>query len=117
VLGSGTSSGGDLASQWEKDLETGLDPNRTLHNEFLRAVYEWGLIGLALALALILLLIRNAWQMAVRQGFVPGFAALALTPTVLLLLITGNPLAGPGSAAGVGLLLILSSGSSQRPPA
>jgi hypothetical protein len=112
LVGSGTSSGGDLASQWEKDLETGLDPNRTIHNEFLRALYEWGLIGLALVVTLLVLLIRRAWQLAVQAGFVPAFAILALIPMVLLLLAVGNPLAGPGSAAGVGLLLILTYGLS-----
>jgi hypothetical protein len=116
LVGSGTSSGGDLASQWEKDLETGLDPNRTVHNELLRALYEWGLIGLAIAVALIGLLIKGAWRDAVRGGLTPAFAILALIPTALALLITGNPLAGPGSAAGVGLLLILTYGLSRRTP-
>jgi O-antigen ligase len=114
LVGSGTSSGGDLASQWEKDMETGLDPNRTVHNEFLRTLYEWGLIGLALAVTLVVLLIRRAWQLAVQQRLLAGFAVLAIAPTILLFLITGNPLAGPGSAAGVGVLMILTYGLSDR---
>jgi O-antigen ligase/polysaccharide polymerase Wzy-like membrane protein len=116
LVGSGTSSGGDLASQWEKDLETGLDPNRTIHNEILRTIYEWGLIGLGMAVLLIGLLIKGAWRSAVREGSTPAFAILALIPTVLALLITANPLAGPGSAAGVGLLLILTYGLSMTIP-
>jgi hypothetical protein len=116
LFGSGTSSGGDLASQWEKDLETGLDPNRTVHNELLRAVYEWGLIGLTMAMALLGLLIWESWRGAIREGLTPAFAILALIPTILALLLTGNPLAGPGSAAGVGLLLILTYGLSRRTP-
>jgi hypothetical protein len=110
LIGSGTSSGGEVASKWEVELDAGLDANRVIHDEFLRALYEWGLIGIGVALALVGWLIRWAWRAAVSYGSVPAFSVLAVVPMILLLLLTANPLAGPGSAEGVGVLLIMAYG-------
>src|SRR5258706_4870500 len=48
--GSGTSSGATLVTETGIFLESEVDPNRALHDEFLRSVYEWGVPGLVLLL-------------------------------------------------------------------
>ena len=55
LLGHGTSSGGNVVMRvfprsYKADT---LDPNRVLHNEWLRALYEWGVGGLCLVIAVL----------------------------------------------------------------
>lgn len=119
TFGSGTSSGAEVAFAWQREYvgyTQGVDPNRTIHDEFLRATYEWGLIGLALGLALTVHVLKALWDRAIRWKSLAGFAALAILPGVFLALLVGNPLAGPGYAQGIGYLLVLSYGFSAVPP-
>ena len=46
LVGSGTSSGADVVLEAGLYQEQNVDPNRSLHDEFLRSLYEWGLPGL-----------------------------------------------------------------------
>jgi hypothetical protein len=115
VLGTGTSSGGAAASASQRNYDqytVGVDPNRTIHDEFLRATYEWGLIGLGLALALCVCAGRACWRRGVKEQSLAGFAALAILPAIFLALLVENPLAGPASAEGLGYLLVLCYGLS-----
>lgn len=110
TFGSGTSSGGKVAFAWQKNYNgytQGVDPNRTIHDEFLRATYEWGLIGLVLGLALLAHAALALRDRAFRKRSLAGFAGLAILPCVLLAALVENPLAGPGSAEGIGFLLVL----------
>lgn len=109
AIGSGTSSAGELAMGGQKTA-VGLDPNRTINDEFLRAEYEWGFIGLGLGLALLFYAVRGLWRRVFRLRSLAAFAALAIIPGILLALLVENPLARPGGADGLGYLLVLSYG-------
>ena len=85
----------------------GIDANRVLHSEFLRALYEWGILGLGLLLAFLI---------TTTAGFVKkitadrGGAALAFAgalPSIVMGLAIENILAGAASAGGVGILLAM----------
>jgi hypothetical protein len=120
TFGSGTSSGAEvamadpLASLQDDDLEDmdTLDPNRAIHDEFLRAEYEWGFIGLGLGLILLIYSTRELWVRAFRWRSLSGFAGLVMMPGIVLALLVENPLAGPGGAASFGYLLVLTYGFS-----
>jgi hypothetical protein len=116
VFGSGTASGGGLSFAGQEQYLLGMDPNRTIHNEFLRVLYEWGLIGLSLGLALIFHLVRQCWCLAVLEGSLPAMAAVGMLPAMLLLLIDGNPLSSPAATMGMGLVLVLTYGFSAASP-
>jgi hypothetical protein len=109
AFGSGTSSGGEIPQELDTD-NADLDPNRNIHDEFLRAEYEWGLIGLGLGICMILATTGKLWVKALRLRSLNGFAALAIMPGILLALLIENPLAGPGTAESLGYLLVLSYG-------
>jgi hypothetical protein len=109
AFGTGTSSGGEIPQELDTD-NADLDPNRNIHNEFLRAEYEWGFIGLGLGLCMISVAARKLWGRALRLRSLSGFAALAIMPGILLALLVENPLAGPGTAESLGYLLVLSYG-------
>ena len=115
VFGSGTASGGTLSFAGQEQYLIGMDPNRTIHDEFLRALYEWGLIGLGLGLALIFHLAGRSWHLAVREGSLPAMAVVGMLPAMLLLLVDGNPLSSPAETMGMGLLLVLTYGFSAGP--
>lgn len=114
IFGTGTSSGGTIlfpsSQRTYNNSPASLDPNRTIHDEFLRAVYEWGLIGLGLGLALCLYTVRSCWRRGVKEQSLAGFAALSVLPIIFLALLIENPLAGPASAEGLGYLLVLTYG-------
>lgn len=110
AFGKGISSAGDLVREKDFSRLTGTvvtsDPNRVVHNEFLRVKYELGLIGFLILCSFILsLLFRlsrtdmppHAKRMLV--GFAPGF---------LLFLFMENVLTGSGAAGGIGFMLVLS---------
>lgn len=108
-LGSGTSSGAALMLNHDPDHydRDGIDANRVLHSEFLRALYEWGILGLGLLLAFLI---------TTTAGFVKkitadrGGAALAFAgalPSIVMGLAIENILAGAASAGGVGILLAM----------
>lgn len=110
AFGSGTSSGAEVATVALWGSPESFDPNRTIHDEFLRAEYEWGVIGLGLGLGLLIYAARALWARAFHLRSLAGFAALAIMPGILLALLVENPLAGPGSAEGLGYLLVLTYG-------
>lgn len=107
LVGSGTSSGGDIKLTMSSDADEGLDPNRTMHNEFLRCLYEWGAIGLFLFVAVLVqaarislraLKIQRSWQAA---------AFLGILPAIVFSLTIENMLANSAGPAGAGYMLVL----------
>lgn len=107
-VGSGTSSGAGLVLDEGIFREEDVDPNRAIHDEFLRALYEWGLPGL---FGLLFLLVGTLWLSLtlVREGSRYGWAFLAIFGALTLSLAFENFLADSGSPGGVGYLLVLTS--------
>lgn len=111
VFGSGTSSGPAVLSGLTSRFWEVEDANRTIHNEFLRSLYEWGVVG---ALLLSGFVISALWPYlnSLRNGsLAPALVILAILPTLLLGLLFENVLAGPVAGGGTGYLLALSYGS------
>jgi hypothetical protein len=107
LVGSGTSSGGDIKLTMSVDADEGLDPNRTMHDEFLRCLYEWGAIGLFLFVAVLVqatrislraIKVRHSWQ---------AIAFLGILPAILFSLTVENMLANSAGPAGAGYMLVL----------
>jgi O-antigen ligase len=95
LFGHGTSSGGDVAlqvfpSRYRLDR---LDANRTIHNEWLRAFYEWGILGLVLWASIfgtlfvgLLTRYRNPTtrsQTVATLSFLPAFLAASATENIV----------------------------------
>ncbi|WP_161552409.1 O-antigen ligase family protein [Rhodothermus marinus] len=106
VFGHGTSSGANVALKTfplRYDPNT-IDANRVIHNEFLRAWYEWGIFGLGLLCVFTLFLI----VVAIRKAKRGDFLLLSVLPVIILSLTIENILAGSGSSWATGVLLVLS---------
>lgn len=83
------------------------DPNRCLHDEWLRVIYEWGLVGLVLWLSFF----GSVAAYAVRGYRIDplGYAKplLIYLPTFMLGLTGENIIAGAGNDVSVGFLLLI----------
>jgi O-antigen ligase len=107
LFGSGTSSAGNVkidvySASFSPD---DVDANRSMHNEFLRAVYEWGIVGLVLLLGFLVSTFLLCWRRARKMKEGQALAYIALFPTILLGLGVENILANAGHPAGTGYLL------------
>lgn len=110
IFGKGTSSGALVALNFDPvryDPAT-IDANRVIHNEFLRALYEWGIVGLTLLVLGLVMLLFNAIRM-IGLGRKEGYFLLSVIILVLGGLNIENVLAGSGSPVGIGVALGLSS--------
>jgi hypothetical protein len=108
-LGSGTSSGAALMLNHDPDHydREGIDGNRVLHSEFLRALYEWGIPGLGLLLAFVVATTIGFVQKIAAEGGGPALAFAGALPSIVLGLAIENMLASAASAGGVGILLAM----------
>jgi hypothetical protein len=109
-FGSGTGSGAALMVDYEPALNDlqGIDANRSLHSEYLRALYEWGILGLTIFLTFLVAMIVGFSRKIAADPGGPALAFLGVLPSVLIGLAIENVLAGAVSAGGVGILLALS---------
>jgi hypothetical protein len=108
-FGSGTSSGADLMLNHDPDHydKEGIDANRVLHSEYLRALYEWGILGLGLLCAFLIATIVGFARKMGSEGGGRALAFLGVLPSIIMGLAIENVLAGAASAAGVGILLAM----------
>ena len=110
VFGHGTSSGGALALRvfpyvYKADH---LDANRTIHDEWLRALYEWGITGLILLISVFATLLYGLGRRYRRATWKPPVAALlSFLPAFLAALSTENVLAGAGTALAFSLAMLI----------
>ena len=111
LLGSGTASAPDLALPSEHKLQRvrtrGIDANKYVHSAPLRALYEWGLLGLALFLTVLAGAGLGAWRVMRRT---PTFEARMLAAGVGCLVLFSCfqvLLATPGAPGGAGIALVL----------
>jgi len=107
IFGHGTSNGARIA-KLVMPRRYRLDPNRVVHNEWFRVLYEWGIVGLVLWLLTFVSLLAAVF--ANRSGGSSGGMELALLsylPGFVLALSTENAFAGAGTAMTVGLSALL----------
>ena len=104
LFGRGTSSAADVALRIDpRYTRVAIDANRVMHNEFLRGLYEWGIVGLALLAYIILRLLI----VAIRLSFKGNYSLLSVFPLLMLGLTIENVLASTGTGWGAGAALIL----------
>jgi O-antigen ligase len=108
VFGHGTSSAIDITRQLAHYAnETAIDGNRIFHNEYLRALYEWGVVGTFLLLAVLVLVFAHAMA-SVFRNHRTGYLGLCATLLMVVAFSTENVLALSGAPGGIAMLLILS---------
>jgi hypothetical protein len=107
LVGSGTSSSGNIIMALNSDAEETLDPNRSMHNEFLRCLYEWGVIGLILFIMFLAESVKISVRALKSQRSWQAAAFLGICPAILFSLTVENVLANSGGPAGTGYVLIL----------
>jgi hypothetical protein len=108
-FGSGTSSGAALMLNHDPDHydREGIDANRVLHSEFLRALYEWGIPGFGLLVAFVVATTAGFVQKIAAEDGGPALAFAGALPSIVLGLAIENMLASAASAGGVGILLAM----------
>src|SRR5256885_7709924 len=109
LTGSGTSSAASLVLQSGIFSESNVDPNRALHDEFLRSAYEWGAVGVLLLLLFLAQAISICFRMIKNYDSPEAWAFLAILAPLLISLTVENFLADPASPGGVAYNLILTS--------
>jgi hypothetical protein len=106
IFGRGSASGGRLGLElfpYAYRAES-LDANRVIHNEWLRAAYEWGAIGELLWACTLGATAVFAWRQRRRPE---GAALLAYLPAFLLGASAENVMDGAGNAVTAGLLVLV----------
>jgi O-Antigen ligase len=109
LLGSGTSSAAGLVLQTGFFSESNVDPNRALHDEFLRSAYEWGAIGIVLLLAFLIQAVVICLRLIRDHDSGEAWTFLAVLVPLLISLAVENFLADSASPGGVAYNLVLSS--------
>jgi hypothetical protein len=109
LLGSGTSSGATIVLESNIFAEAVVDPNRSLHDEFLRSLYEWGVPGFAFLLLFIGALFGVGWRVARKYRSNEGLAFLAIAAPLVLSLLIDNILSDSASPGGIGYNLVITS--------
>lgn len=106
LFGHGTASGANVALwAFSRYGEASIDANRVIHNEFLRALYEWGLIGFVLFSSFLIALVIGGIKYV--QRLRNRILVISTLATMLLFLAIENVLAAGGNAAGIALILNL----------
>jgi len=116
LFGTGTSSGANAAIQFDPNVYTidTVDGNRIIHDEFLRAFYEWGAVGLLFFILFVVQLFKSSFDLLRRSRTRGAMAFLAIFPTLLIGLAVGNVLAEAGLPGGTGYVLVLACAAASR---
>jgi O-antigen ligase len=117
LTGSGTSSAAAVAMETGYFQEANVDPNRCVHDEFLRTLYEWGVIGLIAFLGFLASLFRLSFKLAKLTQAPQAWACLAICVPLLIGLLIENIFADGASPGGVGYCLVFASMAAQLRPA
>jgi O-antigen ligase len=117
LIGSGTSSGAVVAMETGYFQEANVDPNRCIHDEFLRSLYEWGAIGLLVFVCFLFALFRLSLRLARLTKSSQAWACLAVSGPLLIGLLIENILADGASPGGIGYCLIFAAMVAQLRPA
>jgi hypothetical protein len=103
TFGHGTSNGRMLRGSLARGVG---DPNRAVHNEWLRILYEWGGVGLGLWFVFIFSVILYALEGVQLDRFGHARPLLIFLPAFLCGFSTENILAGAGHAENIGFVLL-----------
>jgi hypothetical protein len=103
TFGHGTSNGRMLRGTLARGIG---DPNRAVHNEWLRILYEWGGVGLGLWFVFILSIIIYALEGVRLDHLGHARPLLIFLPAFLCGFSTENILAGAGHAENIGFVLL-----------
>lgn len=109
LTGSGTSSAAALVLDSGFFQQFNVDPNRAMHDEFLRSLYEWGVPGLLLLLLFLGQAVRICVRLIRETDSKEAWAFLAILVPLLISLTVENFLAESASPGGVGYALVLTS--------
>lgn len=104
ALGHGTSNG---AVTTGIRFNSATDPNRLMHNEWFRVMYEWGFAGMALFLMFLSSISVFGIQGLRREYGSYAKPLVVFLPGLLLGLAGENILAGAGNAVSVGFLFLI----------
>lgn len=110
LFGHGTSSGGNVAMkvfprQYRPDH---IDPNRMVHNEWLRSLYEWGVVGFVLFVGVFLTLVVGLVRRHRAADWkAPTTALIAYMPAFLLAISMENVVAGAGNAVTMSFAMLI----------
>src|SRR5579875_2475629 len=107
VFGRGTCNGAMITGSMFRGYAGLGDPNRMMHNEWLRVMYEWGIIGMLLWCMFLGSIAIFALQGVRRDKSGQARALLAYLPAFLVALAGENFLAGAGVAMTMGFLLLI----------
>ena len=110
VFGHGTSNGATITSSLFKYYFAPgevMDPNRMLHNEWLRVIYEWGIIGSLVWIGFISSVCTLAWKGFDQRLGEATKPLCVYLPGFLINLAGENILAGAGNVVNMGFLLVL----------
>lgn len=110
LFGSGTSSAAEVGLEYRPDRysEAGIDANRIVHNEYIRALYEWGVVGLYLMVYSVFGSFVASYKMYFNMDIYDSLPFISLFPLVAGSMIIENSLSGSGSIAGVSYVLFSS---------
>ena len=108
LFGFGTSAGGEVLERYFYTpgfIGSNLDANRAVHNEWLRILFEFGFVGLALWAAFYTALTWKVFLLLrTRQN--EAYALLSVWVALSIGLVTENVLASAGSALALGLGIV-----------
>ena len=99
IFGSGTSSGGSLLGT--------SDPNRAMHNEFLRAFYEWGIFGAVFFCLFVMIVIISSLNLVLSSTEITDYMLFVGLLAVLPFLFVENILPASNSSGGMAVSLLL----------
>jgi O-Antigen ligase len=115
IFGSGTSSGAELVLGYDpRYSEDGIDANRVVHNDFIRSVYEWGMVGGFLFVCFLIFTFVHYLDLAVVRKSTRALAFIGIFPNLIFGLSIENILTASSSPEGVGIALVMAYGASRN---
>ncbi len=115
IFGSGTSSGAELVLGYDpRYSEGGIDANRVVHNDFIRSLYEWGMVGSFLFICFLAATFYYYLDRAMIRKSAAALAFLGIFPNLIFGLSIENILTASSSPEGVGLVLVMAYSATHR---
>jgi O-antigen ligase len=111
VIGSGTSSAATLITEghirYRGYTSETVDANRVVHNEFLRILYEWGIVGAVLWGFAFLTIAYKLGKVASRMQILGNYVLLVSFMLIFLFLMVENVISSSGTLEGTTISILL----------